>query len=124
MCPSGDLSAAALSALVDASAAINSARGLDETLSAITRRDRELEPVGGWYPNQNVTAEEAVRAYSTWAAWSAFVENETGIIARGRWADLTVMDVDPFVLGSTRPEALLDGSILMTVVAGDVVFER
>lgn len=92
--------------------------------AAITRRDRELGPVGGWYPNQNVTAEEAVRAYSTWAAWSAFVEDETGIIARGRWADLTVMDVDPFVLGSTRPEALLDGSILMTVVAGDIVFER
>ena len=37
MCPSGDLSPAALSALVDASAAINSARGLDETLAAITR---------------------------------------------------------------------------------------
>jgi predicted amidohydrolase YtcJ len=92
--------------------------------SAITRRDKELRPEGGWYPNQNVTAEEAVRAYSTWAAWSSFVEDETGVIARGRWADLTVMDVDPLMLGSTRPEALLKGSILMTVVGGDIAFER
>lgn len=92
--------------------------------SAITRRDPSLEPAGGWYPEQRMTPEEAVRGYTTWAAWAGFLEERTGVLARGRWADLTVMDVDPFVLGPTAPERLLGGRILLTVVGGRVVFER
>jgi predicted amidohydrolase YtcJ len=103
--------------------------GSDHTIfyglhAAITRRNKELEPEGGWYPDETVTPEEAVRAYSTWAAYVAFVEEETGVLEEGRWADITVMDVDPFVLGSTAPGRLLDGSILLTIVAGEVVYER
>jgi predicted amidohydrolase YtcJ len=92
--------------------------------AAITRRNKELEPQGGWYPEQAVTPEEAIRAYSSWAAYAAFVEDETGVLERGRWADITVMEIDPFVVGSTEPERLLEGSILLTIVAGEVVFEK
>lgn len=91
--------------------------------AAITRRDKELQPEGGWYSWQSVTPEEAVRAYTSWAAYAAFLEDHAGVIARGRFGDITVIDVDPFVAGSTRPEQILDGSIVMTIVAGDIVFE-
>ncbi len=91
---------------------------------AITRRDRDLQPAGGWHPEQAVLPEEAVRAYTSWAAYTSFQENETGIISRGRFADITVMDIDPFVLGSTEPEQLLEGSIVLTIVGGEIVFER
>lgn len=85
--------------------------------AAITRRDDGLEPPEGWYPSETLTAEEAVRGYADWAAYSAFVEDETGVVAPGRWADLTVVDVDPLTLGSSdRPGRILDGRDRKSVV--------
>ena len=42
----------------------------------------------------------------------------------GRWADLTVMDIDPFVLCEDSPGDILNGRILMTIVNGKVAYER
>jgi predicted amidohydrolase YtcJ len=92
--------------------------------AAVTRRDKGLEPVGGWYPEQRLTAEEAVRGYTVWAARSAFLEQVTGTLELGRWADITVMDVDPLAVGSVAPAELLDGSIVLTVVGGRVVYRK
>jgi predicted amidohydrolase YtcJ len=92
--------------------------------SAITRQDKEHQPEGGWYSGQAMTADEALRAYTKWSAYAGFRGEETGVIAPGRWADITVMDIDPFVLAEQRPGDLLQGRILMTIVAGKVVFER
>ncbi len=90
--------------------------------AAITRRDKERQPPEGWYPEQKLTPEEAVRAYTTWSAYAAHWEEQTGILAPGRWADLTLMDVDPLVLGETDPGAILDGQIVATIVAGEVAY--
>jgi predicted amidohydrolase YtcJ len=88
--------------------------------AAITRRDKQLQPPNGWYPEQRVTPEEAIRAYSTWAAFAAFWEKETGVIGPGRWADLTVMDIDPLYVGATDPGKLLNGNIRLTMVGGKI----
>ena len=90
--------------------------------AAITRRDKQRQPAGGWYPEQKLTPEEAVRAYTVWSAYAGHQEDETGLLAPGRRADLTVMDLDPLVLGETDPGAILDGRILATVVAGEVAY--
>ncbi len=92
--------------------------------SAITRQDKNFEPEGGWYAEQRLTADESVRAYTNWSAYASFREDDTGIIEVGRWADLTVMDIDPFVLADEDPARLLNGRILMTIVDGNVVYER
>ncbi len=89
--------------------------------AAITRRDKRSEPLDGWYPAQAMTPEEAVRGYTGWSARAAHWENETGILAPGRWADLTVMDIDPLVLGESDPGAILNGRIVGTIVAGQLV---
>ena len=73
--------------------------------AAITRRDKQQEPREGWYPEERLTPEEAVRGYTTWNAYAAFQEKETGMLAAGRWADITVMDIDPLVLGPRAREA-------------------
>lgn len=91
--------------------------------SAITRRDTNRQPDGGWYPEQRMTPEEAVRGYTTWAAYTAFIEKETGVIATGRWADLTIISIDPFVLGESDPGQILDGRIRATIVGGKVVYD-
>jgi len=92
--------------------------------AAITRQDRNSEPEGGWYPEQAVNVDEAVRAYTSWSAYASFREDHTGIIEEGRWADLTVMDVDPFVLAERVPAEMLQGRILMTIVGGNVVHDQ
>lgn len=92
--------------------------------AAMTRRNKSLEPSGGWYSTQALTAEETVRAYSNWAAYVSFAEDDTGILEAGRWADLTVMDVDPFTLASENPGGILDGEIVATIVQGRVVYRR
>jgi len=90
--------------------------------AAITRRDKELQPRGGWYPEERMTPEEAVRGYTTWNAYAASWERESGVLASGRWADITVMDLDPLVVGATDPGKLLRGSILATIVGGKVAY--
>jgi predicted amidohydrolase YtcJ len=91
--------------------------------AAITRRDKGRRPSGGWFPEEALTAEEALRAYSSWNAYAGFAEEETGTLEVGKRADVTVVDVDPLTLGETDPGRLLAGRVLMTVVDGDVVFE-
>ncbi|MEP7118800.1 MAG: amidohydrolase [Acidobacteriota bacterium] len=91
--------------------------------SAITRQDKEHQPPGGWYPDQRMTPEEAVRGYSTWAAYASFAESETGQLVAGRLADLTALSVDPLTLGATDPGALLGGRVRLTVVNGRVAFD-
>ena len=89
--------------------------------SAILRQDKDMRPEGGWYADEAVNVEEALRAYTHWSAFADFREDDTGIIAPGRWADVTIIDIDPFVVVDTNPDALLDGRVLMTVVAGKIV---
>jgi predicted amidohydrolase YtcJ len=91
--------------------------------SAVTRKSPDGTPDGGWFPEQAMTVEEAVRAYSTWAAEAAFLEAHTGVLAPGRFADLTVIDIDPFETAARDPSALLDGTILLTVVGGNIVYD-
>ncbi len=92
--------------------------------SAITRQDKNQEPEGGWYADQVMSSDETVRGYTIWSAYASFREDETGIIEEGRWADLTVMDIDPFILADESPGDILSGRILLTIVNGNIVYER
>jgi predicted amidohydrolase YtcJ len=92
--------------------------------SAITRQDKNSQPENGWYPEQSMTPEEALRGYTVWAAYSAFREEQTGVLDIGRWADITVLDIDPLQVGETAPTKLLDGNVLMTIVNGKIVYQN
>ena len=92
--------------------------------SAITRQDKNSQPEGGWYPAQRMSSDEAVRGYTSWSAYASFREDDTGIIEPGRWADLTIMDIDPFILADESPPDILNGRILMTIVGGNIAYER
>ncbi len=92
--------------------------------AAITRRDKQQQPAAGWYPEQTMTPEEALRGYTSWSAYAAHWENHTGVLAPGRWGDVTIMDIDPLSLGEANPGSLLGGKILATIVAGKVVYRN
>jgi predicted amidohydrolase YtcJ len=68
-----------------------------------------------------MTAEEAVRGYTVWAAYAGFDEQDAGTLAVGKRADVSVLSVDPF---RATPRELLGGTVVMTVSRGRVVFRR
>jgi predicted amidohydrolase YtcJ len=90
--------------------------------SAVTRQDKQGQPAGGWRPQERMTIEEAMRGWTNWATYAGFQENRLGVIASGRPADLTVMDIDPMQIGERDPAKLLTGKILMTIVNGKTVW--
>jgi predicted amidohydrolase YtcJ len=92
--------------------------------AGLTRRDKQRLPGEGWHIDQALNIDEVMRAYTRWAAYAAFREQETGIVRPGLWADLTVMDIDPFTLSEDDPGAILDGRILLSIVAGEVVADN
>jgi len=89
--------------------------------AAVTRRDKTLQPSEGWYADQALSMGETLRAYTAWAAHASFSENHTGRLEPGRWADLTVLDIDPFEVAENDPAELLKGNVLMTIVNGEVL---
>jgi predicted amidohydrolase YtcJ len=86
--------------------------------SAVTRTDKQGKPAGGWHPEQALTIEEAVRGWTTWAAYADFTDADAGTIAPGKFANLTVLDIDPFQLAEKDPASLLKGRIMMTFLKG------
>lgn len=92
--------------------------------SAITRQGKDSLPEGGWYPDEKLTSEEALRGYTTGAAYAAFLENETGTLEQGKWADITVVDIDVLNVGIQNPSELLKGKVLMTIVGGKIIYRE
>lgn len=89
--------------------------------ASVTRRDLNGEPNGGWVPEQRMTREEALKSYTLWAAYAEFAETRRGSIEAGKLADLTVLDRD---IMRCPEDDIKDTRALMTVVGGEVVFER
>ena len=64
--------------------------------AALTRQDEKGTPPGGWLPEQRLTLEEALRAYTAGSAHAAFADDRLGILKPGMRADVTVVDRDLF----------------------------
>jgi predicted amidohydrolase YtcJ len=88
--------------------------------AAVTRQTVDGRNPGGWVPEEKITVEEAVRAYTFNAAYAGFSEKMKGTIEPGKWADMTVLDRDIF---SLAPEEILKTKVRLTFVAGRKVFE-
>ena len=89
--------------------------------AAVTRRTLDDKHPDGWIPEQKITVEEALRAYTTGAAYASFQEDRKGSLARGKLADFVVIDRD---LTKIPPVEIRDAHVLMTFVAGELVYSR
>ena len=89
--------------------------------AAVTRQDRDNNPPEGWYPEQTMTREEALKSYTVAPAYIEFSEDIKGSLKEGNLADFIVIDRDYFEIPA---EEIHEIEFLKTVVGGDNVFEK
>jgi predicted amidohydrolase YtcJ len=92
--------------------------------AAVSRQTLEGEPKGGWFPDQRLTIEEAIEAYTRGPAWASFEEDVKGTLAPGKYADIAVFDTNLVEAGKSDPAKLLKARVLYTIVGGRVVYEQ
>lgn len=89
--------------------------------AAVTRQDANGWPEGGWYVDQKLTRLEALQSYTLDAAYASFEEDVLGSLTPGKLADMAVLSKDIMTIAA---EEILETEVLMTIVAGEIVFER
>jgi predicted amidohydrolase YtcJ len=89
--------------------------------SAITRQDATNWPPGGWYPDQVMTREEALKAMTIWPAFAGFQEKVMGSITPGKYADFVVLDRDIMTVPATE---ILQTRVMSTYLGGKRVYQR
>ena len=94
---------------------------LEGIYAAVTRRTLDDKRPKGWHPEQKITVEQALRAYTAGGAYAGFAEGERGKLATGMLADFVIIDHD---LTTIAPEKIREAKVLLTVVGGKTVFER
>lgn len=95
--------------------------GLHAAVTRVDAQGQSPHGEGGWLPDQRLSREEALLGFTRWACVGAFMEDRTGTIATGRWADLAVYDAD---LLTCPPARLRDLRARLTIVGGRVVHEQ
>ena len=87
--------------------------------AAITRQDEAGHPEGGWHPEQRLSLDDALRAYTAGAAFARFAEDRTGVLKVGHRADLTVIDRD---LKAIDPAEILKARATATIIDGEIAY--
>jgi predicted amidohydrolase YtcJ len=88
--------------------------------TAVTRKRVNNYPPGGWHPEERITVDEAVRAYTLDAAHASGEERIKGSIEPGKLADLVVLSRNIFEVSA---ETILDVRVELTVFDGEIVYE-
>ncbi|MDR2103242.1 MAG: amidohydrolase [Treponema sp.] len=89
--------------------------------AAVTRQDRNGQPPNGWYANQALTREEALRSFTIWGAYGIFAENDRGSLETGKYADFAVLDRDIMTCPAGE---IKDIQAVKTVIGGEVVYRE
>jgi hypothetical protein len=88
--------------------------------AAVTRQTLDDKHPEGWFPEQRLTLEEALRAYTQGSAYAEFQENNKGVIAAGKLADMVVLSADLF---SIPADQIKEQRVTLAIVGGRVVYE-
>jgi predicted amidohydrolase YtcJ len=94
---------------------------LEGIYAAVTRRTLDGANPNGWYPEQKITVEDALRAYTSGGAYASFDERDKGTLERGKLADFVMIDRD---ITRIVPEEIAQARVMMTVVGGRIIHSR
>ena len=88
--------------------------------AAVTRQTLDGKHPTGWMPEQKITLEEAIRAYTVGSAYAEFQDHMKGSLTSGKLSDLVLLDCDIFRIDLTQIDKV---KVMMTVVDGKVAWE-
>jgi len=88
--------------------------------AAVTRKDMDGNPAGGWMPEQRLTVEQAIKLFAQGGPYAAFEEHLKGSLEKGRMADMVVLDGDPF---KVDPDAIKDIKPVLTIIGGEIAYD-
>ena len=94
---------------------------LEGIYAATTRRTLDDKNPNGWFPEQKISVEQALKAYTVNAAYASFEEKDKGSLEVGKLGDFVLLGED---LRTIAPEKIKDVKVVMTVVGGKVVFQN
>ncbi len=89
--------------------------------AAVTRQTVQGEPENGWFPEQKLSLEESIKAYTYGGSYGAFEEDSRGTIEKGKLADFAVLQSNLF---ETAPSTWLQTEVDYTIVGGQIVHQR
>jgi predicted amidohydrolase YtcJ len=89
--------------------------------ASIARQDARDWPLGGWYPAERMSREDALRSMTLWPAYAGFQEKEMGSITAGKYADFVVLDQD---IMRVPAEMVLKTQVVETWIGGRRVYEK
>jgi hypothetical protein len=97
---------------------INPFRGL---YACVTRELPEGGPAGGWQPQEKISLDDCIQAYTTGSAYAEFEEGRKGQIKVGQFADFIVLSQD---VTKVPAKDLLKTQVLQTVVGGRTMYQK
>ncbi len=89
--------------------------------ASVSRQDSNDWPAGGWFPEQRMTRDEALRSMTIWPAHASFMDDIVGSLAAGKYADFVILDRD---IMSVPVEQIMDTRVVATYLGGRAVYER
>jgi len=89
--------------------------------AAISRTDPLGQPFGGWFPSETISRADALRAFTSDAAYAGFADGRFGRLIAGERADFILVDRDPLL---SSPEDIRETVIYETWINGEKVFSR
>jgi predicted amidohydrolase YtcJ len=90
--------------------------------AAVNRRTLDGKHPVGWFPEQKVSAAQALEAYTVTAAFAAFEEKDRGMLAPGKLADCVVLSRD--ILDDAERDRIAETEVMAAVVGGRVAYEK
>ena len=87
--------------------------------AAVTRKDRLGEEGEGWFPEQKLTMEEAIKYYTLGSAYAQFMEDRKGMIKPGYLADIVIVDKDLLTIPENE---IMKTKVDYTIVGGKIVY--
>jgi predicted amidohydrolase YtcJ len=87
--------------------------------AAVTRKERLGEEGDGWYPEQKITMEEALKYYTLGSAYAQFMENRKGILKPGYLADIVITDKDLLTIPENE---IMKTKVDFTITGGKIVY--
>lgn len=94
---------------------------LEGIYAAVTRRTLDDKNPNGWYPEQKISVEQALKCYTANNAYAGFLENKVGVLKTGMLADLIILNENIFEI---TPEKIKDVKVISTIVNGKKVYEN